>query len=188
MARRNGGIHVGKSVGNQLRQHSDSSGLNPNRIRGFGGPATSKSHADVQAPTLNEMRARQGAIVAKFMTFFKRKSSLVIEMYEACFYRDKPKWDQIAEFIYSDLCPTEELRRSVKDVQLHPVKMLIFVRFSEDKYRDQVVAKIQANGLNWSSYGVKVKGYSLDSQVKFIRLLGVSPETEAPEIRRGRNR
>ena len=30
---------------------------------------------------------------------------------------------------------------------------------------------------------MKVKGYSLDSEVKFIRLLGVSPETEAAEIK-----
>ena len=70
--------------------------------------------------------------MAKFMTFFKRRSTLVIEMYEACFYRDKPTWDQIAEFVYSDLCPNDELRRAVKDVHIHPVKMLISVRFAED--------------------------------------------------------
>ena len=28
-----------------------------------------------------------------------------------------------------------------------------------------------------------MKGYSLDAQVKFIRVLGVSPETEEDEIR-----
>ena len=87
------------------------------------------ARVQAEAPSLNDMRARQGASVAKFMTFFKRKSSLVIEMYEACFYREKPKWDQIAEFIYTDLCPTSDLRKSVLDVQLHPVKMLIFLRF-----------------------------------------------------------
>ena len=38
-------------------------------------------------------------------------------------------------------------------------------------------------GVKWSGYGVKVKGYSLDAQVKFIRVLGVSPETEEDEIR-----
>ena len=105
-------------------------------------------------------------------------------MYEACFYKSKPKWDQIAEFVYNDLCPTDELRKAVKDVQLHPVKMLIFVRFSEDKYRDQVAAKIRNNDISWKEYGVKIKGYSLDAEVKFVRLLGVSPETEAEEIRR----
>ena len=38
-------------------------------------------------------------------------------------------------------------------------------------------------GLKLSSYGVRVKGYSLDAQVKFIRVLGVSPETTEAEIR-----
>ena len=35
----------------------------------------------------------------------------------------------------------------------------------------------------WSEYNVKVKSYSLDAEVKFIRLLGVSPETEPQEIK-----
>ena len=70
--------------------NKDQSGLNPNRIRGFGGSQSSGGPQRVETPSLNEMKAKQGAIVAKFMTFFKRKSTLVIEMYEACFYRDKP--------------------------------------------------------------------------------------------------
>ena len=159
----------------------DQSGLNPNRIRGFGRQEAENKR--VETPSLNEMRAKQGAIVAKFMTFFKRKSTLVVEMYESCFYKEKPKWDQIADFVYNDLCPTDDIRKAIKDVQLHPVKMLIFIRFTDDKYRDEVVARIRsAAGVTWSAYRVKVKGYSLDAQVKFIRLLGVSPETEAPEI------
>ena len=36
----------------------------------------------------------------------------------------------------------------------------------------------------WGDYGVRVKGYSLDAQVKFIRLLGVSPETGEEEIKK----
>ena len=156
----------------------DASGLNPNRIRGFGNDS---GNSRVDTPSLNEMRAKQGAIVAKFMTFFKRKSSVVIEMYEACFFKEKPRWDQIANFVYHDLCPNDTLRKAVKDVQLHPVKMVIFVRFSSDSVRDEVVRRIQS-GIIWTDYHVKVKGYSLDSEVKFIRLLGASPETEAPEI------
>ena len=35
----------------------------------------------------------------------------------------------------------------------------------------------------WKDYGVTVKGYSLDAEVKFIRLLGVSPETGEDEIK-----
>ena len=33
-------------------------------------------------------------------------------------------------------------------------------------------------------YGVGVKGYSLDAEVKFIRVLGVSPETTKEEVKR----
>ena len=44
--------------------------------------------------------------------------------------------------------------------------------------------RIQSEGITWPAYGVKVREYSLDVQVKFIRLLGVSPETDASEITR----
>ena len=76
----------------------DNSGLNPNRVRGFGQTPMNRA----STPSLNDMRARQGAIVAKFMTFFKRKSSVVIEMYESCFFKEKPKWDQLADFVYKN--------------------------------------------------------------------------------------
>ena len=159
----------------------DRIGLNPYRPRGFG---SGDGSTRVETPSLNQMRAKQGAIVAKFMTFFKRKSTLVVEMYETAFYRQKPNWDRIAEFIHTDLCPTAELRKAVKDVQFHPVKMLLFIKCSEERYRDEIVMKIQSEqGVVWSDYRVRVKGYSLDAQVKFIRLLGVSPETTEDEIR-----
>ena len=154
-------------------------GLNPYRYRGFG-----MGQGRVETPSLNDMRAKQGAIVAKFMTFFKRKSTLVIEMYETAFYKQKPNWDRIAEFVYSDLCQTAELRKAIQDVQFHPVKMLIFIKCSEERFRDELVLKIQSEeGVTWTDYRVRVKGYSLDAGVKFIRLLGVSPETEEEEIR-----
>ena len=166
-----------KNGGGGLKDHS---GLSPNRNRGFGN-ATGGSRID--APSVNEMRAKRSAIVTKFMTFFKRKSTLVVEMYEACFYKEKTRWDQLADFIYNDLCPTDALRMAVKDVQLHPVKMLIFIRFSEDKFSDGVAARIRS-GVMWSDYKVRVMGYSLDAEVKFIHLLGASPWTEASEITR----
>ena len=152
----------------------DNSGLFANRPRGFG----------LETPSLRDMKAKQGAIVSKFMTFFQRKYSLVVEMYQSSFYRQKPNWDRIAEFVYSDLCTTEDLRKEVKDVQFHPVKMLLFVKFSEEMWRDVVVEKLQSTeGVTWTEYGVRVKGYSLDAEVKFIRLLGVSPETGEEEIK-----
>ena len=171
------GVDGSNGVGGGLRIQS---GLHPQRAKGFG-----MGQARVETPSLNDMRARQGAIVAKFMTFLKRKCSLVVEMYETSFYRQKPNWEKIADFIHNDLCTTAELRKGVQDVQFHPVKMLLFVRFSDENLRDSTVARLQsAEGVIWSDYKVKVKGYSLDAQVKFIRLLGVSPETGEDEIRR----
>ena len=79
-------------------RRNDASGLNPNRIRGFSNQ--NSAGGKVETPSLNAMKAKQGAIVARFMTFFNRKCTLVIEMYEACFYKEKPKWDQIADFVY----------------------------------------------------------------------------------------
>ena len=54
----------------------DGSGLNPNRIRGFGVQQAvgGRGGGRLETPTLNEMKAKQGAIVAKFMTFFRRKT------------------------------------------------------------------------------------------------------------------
>ena len=92
-------------------------------------------------PSLNDMRARQSAIVAKFMTFFKRKNTLVVELYETAFYKAKPTWDKIADFLYNDLCNTDELRAGLKDVQFHPVKMLLFIKFKDEKLRDETVQR-----------------------------------------------
>ena len=119
----------------------DHGGLNPNRQRCF-----SDQHqyvaTRVETPTLNDMRAKQGALVSRFMTFFQRKCSLVVEMYEASFYRRKPDWDKIAEFVYKDLCGSAELRQHVSDVQFHPVKMLLFIKCSSEQGRDDLVANV----------------------------------------------
>ena len=69
-------------------------------------------------------------------------------------------------------------------MQLHPVKMMLFVKFKSEDSRDQAVARIQAqNGLLWTDYGVRVKGHSLDATVKIITVLGASPETTEEEIK-----
>ena len=158
--------------------HRDGGGLNPNRQRGFG------QQRRIETPTLNEMRARQGAVVGKFMNFMHRKNTLVIEIYERAFYNKKPNWDQLASFVYNDLCPSAELRQNLEDVQLHPVKILVFIKFKSEGVRDQVVASMQSmNRVLWTEYGVKVKGYSLDSKVKVITILGVSPESTSEEVK-----
>ena len=165
------------------RNKRDSTGLNPDRQRGFVDQAVQSSR--IETPSLEDMRAKQGAVVARFLTFAQRKSSLVVELYNAAFYKLKPNWDKIANFVYNDLCPTSELRSKVVDVQFHPVKMLIFLKFSDDFWRDRIVERLRSKeGVSWREYGVKVKGYSLDPGVKFFRILGASSETEAEDIKK----
>ena len=53
-----------------------SDGLNPHRQKGFGAAASRR----IEAPTLNDMRARQGAVVGKFMNFMQRKNTIVMEL------------------------------------------------------------------------------------------------------------
>ena len=157
----------------------DIPGLNPRRDRGFQG-----WQRRIETPSLNDMRAKQGAVVSKFMTFMNRKNTLMIELYERAFYTRKPGWDLLANFVYNDLCPTDQLRQSLEDVQFHPVKMIIFIKFNSEDVRDQIVARLQGmNGVMWTDYGVSVRGHSLDANVKIIRILGVSPETTAEDIK-----
>ena len=113
------------------------------------------------------------------MTFFQRKLSLVVELYHASLYRQKPTWDKIADFVCNNLCTNAEQRQAMKDVQFHPVNLLILIKCSDDSWRDSLGRRLQSTeGVMWKDYGVKVKGYSLDAEVKFIRVLGVSPETK----------
>ena len=51
-----------------------SDGLNPNRQRGFA------AQSRIETPTLNDMKAKQGAIVSKFMTFAKRMNTVMTEI------------------------------------------------------------------------------------------------------------
>ena len=55
-----GGNVAGSSVGGQ----KDASGLNANRQRGFSEPLTR-----IETPRLSDMKAKQGAVVARFLTF-----------------------------------------------------------------------------------------------------------------------
>ena len=182
-----GGVFRGRG-GQGQRRDSDSGaggaraqyidGLNPNRQRGF------NVQTRIVTPTLNDMKAKQGAVVSKFMTFMNRKNTLSIELYERAFYNKKPGWDNLANFVYNDLCPNDQLRQSVEDVQFHPVKMIVFIKFISEEIRNQMVERLQnGSGVLWTEYGVNVRGHSLDADVKLIRVLGVSPETTAEDIK-----
>ena len=53
----------------------EQAGLNSYRMKGFG--RQQSGSVRVETPTLSSMKAKQGAIVSKFMTFFQRKFTLL---------------------------------------------------------------------------------------------------------------
>ena len=133
-------------------------------------------------------RERQGnEEIRKFLNFYKRRNSLCVDLYMPSFFQRKPSYDDLAEFVYSVLSvggtsPPHVIRAAVLDIQLHPVKKLMFVKFTDQKVRDEVVARLQA-GLNWPAFDTIVSGWAMDKPIERIRVLGVSPESDEAELR-----
>ena len=103
------------------------------------------------------------------------------------FFQRKPSYEDLAEFVYSVLSvggisSPQVIRAGVHDIQLHPVKKLLFIKFTEQKIRDEVVGRLQA-GLAWPNFDTTVTGWSMDKPVERIRVLGTSPETDEAGIR-----
>ena len=85
----------------------------------------------------------------------------------------------MAEFVYSVLSvggtsPPQLILASVLDIQLHPVKKLLFIKFMEQKIRDEVVGRLQS-GLVWPAFDTTVTRWSLDKPVERIRDAGYKP-------------
>ena len=125
--------------------------------------------------------------IRKFLNFYQRRNSLCVDLYQPAFYTKKPNWEDMADFVYSVLAvgstsAPQLIRASVKDVQLHPVKKLLFLKFSEQHIRDEVAARLQA-GLVWPAFDTSVTGWAMDKPVERFRVLGASPETSEAGLR-----
>ena len=133
-------------------------------------------------------RERQGnEEIRKFLNFYKRRNSLCVDLYLPAFFQKKPSYEDLAEFVYTVLSvggtsPPQVIRAAVKDIQLHPVKKLLFIKFSEQHLRDEVVTRLQ-RGLVWPAFDSTVTGWSMDKPMERIRVLGTSPETDEVEMR-----
>ena len=119
--------------------------------------------------------------IKNFLGFYKRKDSVCIELYQPEFYRKKPTWEDMALFVSQQLCQTAELRSSLKDIQLHPVKKHLFIKFRNTISRDQVAVKLKT-GVEWPAFEAKVHGWGMDKPVIVVRLHGVSPESTKKDI------
>ena len=125
--------------------------------------------------------------IRKFLNFYKRKNSVCVDLYQPAFYAKKPNWEDMAEFVYSVLFVGSTsapglIRAAVKDVQLHPVKKLLFLKFTDQQIRDEVATRLQA-GLVWPTFNTTVTGWAMDKPVERVRVLGVSPETDEAGVR-----
>ena len=133
-------------------------------------------------------RERQGnEEIRKFLNFYKRRNSLCVDLYLPAFFQRKPSYDDLAEFVYSVLSeggtsPPHVIRSAVLDIQLHPVKKLLFIKFTDQLVRDEIVGRLQA-GLNWTAFDTVVTGWSMDKPMERVRVLGTSPETDVTEVR-----
>ena len=126
--------------------------------------------------------------IRKFLSFYKRRNSLCVDLYLPAFYQKKPTYEDLAEFVYSVLSvggtsPPQVVRAGVQDIQLHPVKKLLFIKFTEQQLRDEVVTRLQ-NGLVWPEFDTTVTGWSMDKPVERVRVLGTSPETTEADMRK----
>ena len=152
---------------------------------GGGGHGRGNSDGGRRRPAVKERQGNEE--IRKFLNFYKRKNSLCVDLYLPAFFQRKPNYDDLAEFVYSVLSvggtmPPNVIRAAVLDIQLHPVKKLLFIKFSDQMTRDDVVGRLQA-GLNWPSFDTTVSGWSMDKPIERIRVLGTSPETNEVEIR-----
>ena len=112
---------------------------------------------------------------------------MCVDLYQPAFYSKKPNWEDLAEFDYSVLSVGSTsvpglIRAAVKDVQLHPVKKLLFLKFTDQLIRDEVATRLQA-GLVWPAFNTTVTGWAMDKPVERFRVLGASPETYEAGIR-----
>jgi hypothetical protein len=80
----------------------------------------------------------------------------------------KLSYDDLSEFVYSLLTvggtsQPQLIRACVQDIQLHPVKKLLFLKFTDQQLGDEVDARLQT-GLFWPAIDTTVTGWSMDKQ------------------------
>ena len=141
-------------------------------VRGGGGRG---SAVGGKGGSARNMQGREE--IRKFLNFYQRKNSVCVDLYQPAFYSKKPNWEDLADFVYSVLAvgstsAPQMIRSAVKDVQLHPVKKLLFLKFNEQHVRDEVAARLQA-GLVWPAFDTTVSGWAMDKPVERISMLVV---------------
>ena len=108
-----------------------------------------------------------------------KSSTLFLDLQKDPFYDNKPSWKEITNFINEDLCDTLHIRKQLKDVQLHPTKMLLLITFSETQYKNFISCRIKSgNGILWKAYNIKIKEYNGEYATQSMDVIGVNPNYE----------
>ena len=146
--------------------------------RGFkGGGGGSRGGPTLQQQNVRDKREE----IKNFLGFYKRTDSVCIDLYQPEFFRRKPSWEEMAIFVSQQLCLSGPLRASLKDIQLHPVKKHLFLKFRDTVSRDQVAGKLKT-GVEWPAFEATVHGWAMDKPVMVVRIHGVSPESSKQDI------
>ena len=80
-------------------------GSQPPRMGGRGGGVKGPGGNGQRRGNPNVRETRED--VKKFLTFYKRTKSICIDLYGPPFYKRKPYYDELADFVYDILCPSE---------------------------------------------------------------------------------
>ena len=140
---------------------------------GVGGGGNQAQGGGRRRPVAKERQGNDE--IRKFLNFYKRRNSLCVDLYLPAFFQRKPSYEDLAEFVYDvlsvgSISPPHVIRTAVLDIQLHPVKKLLFIKFTNQLVRDEVVARLQA-GLNWTNFDTVVTGWSMDKPMERVRVL-----------------
>ena len=153
--------------------------------RGGGDGGASRRVAGGRGGGAKDLQGRDE--IRKFLNFYKRRNSVCVDLYQSAFYSKKPNWEELADFVFSVVAvggtsSPELIRAAVMDIQLHPVKKLLFLKFTDQQIRDEVAARLHA-GLLWPAFDTTVTGWGMDKPVERIRVLGASPETDEAGVK-----
>ena len=145
----------------------------PPKLGGWGGGRGGGGHGGGGGASATGGGGRGGGDVKgreeirKFLNFYKRRNSLCVDLYQPAFYDRKPNWEDLADFVYSVLAvggtsAPQQIRAAVVDIQLHPVKKLLFLKFDDQTIRDEIATRLQT-GIVWPAFANIVSGWGVDN-------------------------
>ena len=108
--------------------------------RGFKGGGGSRAGPTQQQQNIRHKREE----IKNFLGFYKRTDSVCIDLYQPQFFRRRPSWEEMAILVSQQICLSGPLRAAIKDIQLHPVKKHLFLKFKDTGSRDQVASKLKS--------------------------------------------